>query len=127
MGVGEILLASPEAGVALTGSNTEYRRPVPPANASFASKVPEAGQRTDSEPQSREAKKSRDQARHTIEELLGGNSELSIAVDQETREIVVKVINSETHEVIRQIPPDEALRLAHALKKQRGALLDELA
>jgi flagellar protein FlaG len=125
MGVGEILLTSPEAGVTFAGG-TEYKKSAPPTNASVNT-VLGTKQRASSESKPGEAKQDSDKARHTIEDLLGANSELSIAVDQATREIVVKVINSDTHEVIRQIPPEEALRLAHTLKKLQGVLLDEVA
>jgi uncharacterized FlaG/YvyC family protein len=126
MGVGEILLTSPEAGVTFAGS-FEYKKSAPPTNASVNNTVLGTKQRVSSESKLGEAKEDSDQVRHTIEDLLGTNSEVSIAVDQATREIVVKVINSDTHEVIRQIPPEEALHLAHTLKKLQGVLLDEVA
>jgi uncharacterized FlaG/YvyC family protein len=54
-------------------------------------------------------------------------SELSIGVDKEADIIVVKLVNSETKEVIRQIPPEEMLRLAARMKELEKTFLDERA
>ena len=62
-----------------------------------------------------------------VQELAGQNSELSIALDAKTNKIVVKILNSETKEVIKQIPPEELLELAESLKQIGGALVDEVA
>jgi flagellar protein FlaG len=55
------------------------------------------------------------------------NSELSVGVDKEAHRIVVKLIDSKTKEVIRQIPPEEILRLARIMRKVDLGLLDEMA
>jgi len=49
-------------------------------------------------------------------ELFGQNSELSFVLDRETRRPVVRLIDRKTAEVIRQIPPEYLLRMAHDLK-----------
>jgi flagellar protein FlaG len=126
MGVGEILQVLPDSAFTLGTNNVENRKSAIPLSASKATSESRSDQTVTSESDAKDNKKS-DQIKHTIQNLLGGNSELSISVDQQTRDIVVKVLNSETHEVIRQIPPEEALRLAHSLKKVRGALVDEVA
>lgn len=51
-------------------------------------------------------------------ELFGQRSELTITVDRETRRPVVKIVDRETQEVIRQIPPEYVLRLAHDLDER---------
>ena len=40
---------------------------------------------------------------------------LEFSIDDESGRIVIKVIDSESKEVIRQIPPEEAVQLARAL------------
>jgi len=126
MGVGEIVQVLPDSAFTLGSNNVENRKSTVPSGALKAASEPHSDQKVTSEPNARDNTKS-DQIKQVIQNLLGGNSELSISVDQQTRDIVVKVLNSETHEVIRQIPPEEALRLAHSLKKVKGALVDELA
>jgi len=49
-------------------------------------------------------------------EMFGGDSELTFILDRETRRPVVRIVDRETREVIRQIPPEYALRLADDLK-----------
>jgi len=48
---------------------------------------------------------------------------LSFSIDEETGITVVKVIDSATQEVVRQLPPDETLKLAAAIDKQIAAHL----
>jgi len=49
--------------------------------------------------------------------------ELSFRVDEATKDVVVTVIDPETKDVIRQIPPEEVLRLAERLDSVRGSLV----
>ena len=49
-------------------------------------------------------------------ELFGQNSELTFVLDRETRRPLVRIVDRDTKEVIRQIPPEYALRLAEDLK-----------
>ena len=64
---------------------------------------------------------------------------LAISVDERSGDFIVKVQNSSTEEVVRQIPSEEVLRIAAAIKEQfsnlelmgeegaRGLLLEALA
>jgi uncharacterized FlaG/YvyC family protein len=54
-------------------------------------------------------------------------SELSVGVDKDTHRIVVKVLDSKTKEVIRQIPPEEILKIERNLQKMGVGFLDETA
>jgi uncharacterized FlaG/YvyC family protein len=46
--------------------------------------------------------------------------DLHFSVDKESGKIIIKVLNSETKELIRQIPPAEALALAEILAQTNG-------
>lgn len=48
-------------------------------------------------------------------ELMGEDSELTFQMDRQTRRTVVRLVNRETKEVIRQIPSEYVLRLAEDL------------
>jgi len=48
-------------------------------------------------------------------ELFGEGSELTFAVDRDTQRPVVRVVNSQTGEVIWQSPPEYMLKLAQSL------------
>ncbi|MFT4174444.1 MAG: flagellar protein FlaG [Rhodocyclaceae bacterium] len=47
---------------------------------------------------------------------------LQFSIDDETGQTVVKVIDSDTREVIRQIPSEELLELAHSMDQKYSGL-----
>jgi len=54
--------------------------------------------------------------------------QIHFAVDTETRRTIIKVVDLETKEVVRQIPPEEALRISRMISRlrgDRGAVTDE--
>ncbi|MCS6945810.1 MAG: flagellar protein FlaG [Sutterellaceae bacterium] len=56
--------------------------------------------------------------------LAGRGSELTFEMDAESGRIIVKLIDKDTGEVLRQIPSPEMLRIARALRDgENGALL----
>ncbi len=50
---------------------------------------------------------------------------LQFSVDESVDKIVVKVTDKETGDVIRQIPPEEQLRIASHLRELLGVLLNK--
>lgn len=52
------------------------------------------------------------------------NISLSFNTDDKTGDVVVKVMNRDTGDVIRQIPPDALLKLREKLKELRGVIFD---
>jgi len=50
------------------------------------------------------------------------SSDLQFSVDKDSGRTVVKVVDSKTKEVIRQIPGEEVLALRRALDKMKGVL-----
>lgn len=52
------------------------------------------------------------------------NVRLNFNEDQDSGRMVVKVINSETEEVIRQIPPEAMLKMAQRMEELTGILVD---
>jgi len=51
-------------------------------------------------------------------EFYGSGSELQLAVDRATRRPVVRLVDKETQEVLRQIPEEYLLRMAEELDLQ---------
>jgi len=51
--------------------------------------------------------------------------ELSIRREDEIGKVVVQVIDSETGEVVRQIPSEEWVRVLKRLERAKGVLVDE--
>ena len=52
---------------------------------------------------------------------------LKFSVDEESGRTVIKVVDSETKQVIRQIPPEEVLALARNLNNGEGVILKDQA
>ncbi len=45
-------------------------------------------------------------------------------VDQKSRDLVIKIVDRETHKVIREIPPEEIQALREAMQSVLGTFLD---
>lgn len=52
---------------------------------------------------------------------------LKFSIDEETGKTVIKVVDTQTQEVIRQIPSEEAIKIAGALGKIQGLLFNDQA
>lgn len=61
------------------------------------------------------------------ESMLGSAQSLQFSIDEDTKDIVVKVIDQDTKEVVRQMPSKEALEIAKSLDKMRGLLINQTA
>jgi len=56
--------------------------------------------------------------------LKASQRNLEFSTDEESGKIVVKVIASDSGELIRQLPSEEALRIAHSLSDVNSVLFD---
>lgn len=50
---------------------------------------------------------------------------LAFTIDEQTKRTVVKVLDAQTHEVIRQIPPEEMLKVSQRIAELMGILIDQ--
>ena len=48
-------------------------------------------------------------------ELFGQNNELTFVLDRQTHRPLLRIVDRKTKEVVRQIPPEQVLRLAEDL------------
>lgn len=80
------------------------------------------------EQQKYEQQKQAESIKQTVAELNNHmqnfNRTLQFSVDETSGDSVVKVIDSETEEVVRQIPSQELLDVRNAAEKYRGILLE---
>jgi flagellar protein FlaG len=53
------------------------------------------------------------------------NRKLQFVVDQQSKEVIVKVIDRNTDKVIKVLPPEELQRLHRKLKETIGLLFNE--
>ena len=61
----------------------------------------------------------------TNEVLAQLNIQLDFDIDKTLGKVIVKVINKETGKVIRQIPPEEMLKIAKRMEEMSGILIDK--
>ena len=68
-----------------------------------------------------------DAVRKINEGMAATLQSLEFAIDDDSKEIVVKIIDQGTREVVRQIPSVEALEIAKSIDKMRGLLISQTA
>ena len=55
--------------------------------------------------------------------LPPSNQGIEFSIDEDSERVIVKVVDRETREVLRQMPSQEALDIAKALDRTRGLLI----
>lgn len=72
-----------------------------------------------------------DQVRQALKEVQKAVApvaqNLQFSIDSETGKTVVRVVDAMTQEVVRQIPSEEIIAIAHALDRMQGLLLKQKA
>jgi flagellar protein FlaG len=70
----------------------------------------------------------KEEVREAVKEIrqnVGGNStNLQFTVDEASGRTIVSVIDSETRQVVRQIPSEEIMRMARAMDRMQGLLFN---
>lgn len=59
-----------------------------------------------------------------VKSLQGPETTLDISIHDKTHEIMVKVLNKETGEVIREVPPEKTLDLVAKMMELAGIMID---
>ena len=59
-----------------------------------------------------------------VSEVLAEPNELRLSVDDELKRVVATIVNRDTDEIVREIPPEELLQAAKVLKTILGQMLD---
>jgi len=82
-------------------------------------------------PQPAEKEPSREQLTKAVSELNQSSQMktqgIEFSIDEDSQRTVVKVIDQETKEVLRQIPTKEALELAKTFDSAKGSLISQSA
>lgn len=60
-----------------------------------------------------------------VKSLQGPETVLDISIHEKTREIMVKVLNKDTGELIREVPPEKTLDLVAKMMEIAGILVDK--
>ena len=79
-----------------------------------------------STPASTPAREQVEQAVARVTEVLHGTtSRIEIEIDPDVHKVVIKILNGESGEIIRQIPTQELLDLAKYIDEPKGFLISE--
>jgi len=114
-----------EIGKTLAGSvlATNPIEAVTRARAATASRLESAAKSTQEEPQVSESAESLKEVVSGLNDMVQNlHRNLQFSVDDDSGDTVIKVIDSETDEVVRQIPSEEIMRLRQRMKDAAGAL-----
>ena len=113
-------------------NNTSSRQqPEPSAGARVApvetvSETTQAVQQAESAEQPDMSLEKLQAAVEKMNELMqNGNRSLNFSVDDSTEKVVIKVMDLDTEEVVRQIPSEETLKFAEYLEGMVGLIFDE--
>jgi flagellar protein FlaG len=55
------------------------------------------------------------------------NTRIAFSIDDKTKKTVVKIIDEDKNEVIRQVPPDYLLKISQRISELLGIIVDEKA
>ncbi len=92
-----------------------------------AEAAPEQAQKV--QPQTVQRELSRDEVSDVVDRLNNGvrdiHERMSFSYNEKTQRIIVRVLNNDTNEVVREIPSKEAMKLLEHIQDFLGMLVDE--
>ena|SRR5687767_2816736 len=110
----------PLTGLAVTATSVSAKRETPalpqvsPATPSPAAKAP-----------AKTPEKAQEALKEALADSIGQSAtNLRFSVDKSTGRTIVSVVDSETMEVVRQIPAEEVMKMARALDRMQGLLFN---
>ena len=128
MDISHVLARSSE----LTGmSAPQSKTGMSQAPAAAAPAVPANGVRVTAPESAKKATISETEIKHALEEInrfiTPVNGNIEFAQDEDTGKTLVKIVDTQTKTVIRQIPTKEAVEIAKELNRLQGLLVRETA
>ncbi len=53
------------------------------------------------------------------------NTKIAFEIDKETKKTILRIVDVETNEIIRQIPPEELLKISKRISELLGLIINE--
>ena len=111
------------AAIAVQADAPQEKRPPLPMEQRVSAKEAEISLPGGAKPQVQELK----QTTSELERIsLAFDRRLKFVIDQESKEILIKVIDNETDKVIKVLPPQELQRLHSRIRETLGFLFDRM-
>ena len=95
-----------------------------PASAAKAAPAPAA---TPAPATQAEVRQAASQVNKALQRTESANLEFSVEGDNQNKQVVVRVVDSQTKEVIRQIPSAEMMAISQTMDKMSGLLIQQKA
>ncbi len=120
----------------ISNVNSPPRAPLPEAavatrQPAVASKAPELVKLSQAVEKPREKSPEKLEVKQAVEKIAefvsSRQSELSFSIDDTSGSQIVKITDSQTKQIIRQFPSEEAVAIARALDKLQGLLIRDKA
>ena len=108
---------SPPGSDSVVANRDVTNRPAPLAQPAVQKPAPA--------PSVEDVREATDKINKVLKSLLSSN--LQFSVDQDSGQTIVRIVDVETKDVIRQIPNEEALAIAKSLGKFQGLLIQQKA
>jgi flagellar protein FlaG len=105
----------------------DVRKPDPLGNSTEAKGGQAAESANAEQPRSRQAEPVEDVVSDLNELVRNLHRELQFSVDRDSGDTVIKVVDKETDEVVRQIPSEELMDLRQRLQDAAGAIFEDSA
>ena len=112
----------PQQATATAAGNAARSSAAPPVGAS--GDTPGVSNAPTAKPTLDQVKQAVDQVQQIVRPLA---QSLQFSIDEDSHNTVVKIVDTETNKVIRQIPSEEMLQMAKALDKFTGLLMRQQA
>lgn len=65
------------------------------------------------------------QAVETLSKKMNNNAEAVFGIHEETNRVTIKIVDKDTHEVIKELPPEKTLDMIASVWEIAGILVDE--
>ena len=108
---------SPASGDNVAATRPAANSPAPAAQAAVQKPAPA--------PSAEEVREAAAKINKVLQSLV--SSSLQFSVDEDSGQTIVRIVDTETKDVIRQIPNEEALAIAKSLGKYQGLLIEQKA
>jgi flagellar protein FlaG len=118
-------VGQPGSGIGGTGitTSTQDSQRVTGADGKLQGRGKAEGK--DQEPSKEEVEKAVTSVNDFINKLR--HRELQFSLDDQSGKMVIKIVDTDNKKVIRQIPPEEMLRLADSVGQEKGWLVEQKA
>lgn len=116
---------SPAPGPAITERNISTGQSATPAQPAAAPVVADTTVRQPSAvPKMEQLDEAVKAANKTVQSL---SPNLEFSIDEDSEQVIVKIVDRQTKEIIRQVPSQEMLEIAKALDRVKGLLIKQEA